>query len=70
FKESEDNVPFIYLLGEQPQAIGKCPCDGVGDEGKSHKKKDNKINQEKAELCDAMKQSRVEEEIQIKKMQT
>ncbi|MCD9644702.1 hypothetical protein HAX54_033116, partial [Datura stramonium] len=64
FEELEDGVPFIDLLGKQPKAEGKCPRDGVGDEGKSHKKKKHKkSNQEKAKLREALKQSRVKEEM-------
>ncbi|MCD7446344.1 hypothetical protein HAX54_004332 [Datura stramonium] len=49
----------------------KCPKDGAGDEGKSHKKKKHKKSkQEKAELRAALKQSRVEEEMLIKEMRT
>ncbi|MCD7465791.1 hypothetical protein HAX54_001949 [Datura stramonium] len=39
FEESEDDAPFIDLLGEQPKATKKCLRDDIGDEGESHKKK-------------------------------
>ncbi|MCD7473210.1 hypothetical protein HAX54_014867 [Datura stramonium] len=42
FEDSEEDVPFIYLFGEQPKETGKFPRDSAGDGAKSHKKKHKK----------------------------
>ncbi|MCD9641821.1 hypothetical protein HAX54_028267 [Datura stramonium] len=71
FEELEDNAPFIDLLGEQPKATKKILRDDVRDEGKSRKKKKHKRNkQEKAKLREALKQSRIEEEMHIEEIRT
>ncbi|MCE2055075.1 hypothetical protein HAX54_041893 [Datura stramonium] len=49
--ESEDDAPFVDLLGEKPKEAGKRLRNDIIDEGKSHKKKKHKHNKhEKAEL--------------------
>ncbi|MCD7465264.1 hypothetical protein HAX54_000940 [Datura stramonium] len=69
FEESEDDVPFIDLLAEKPKEARKRLRDGVVDEGKSYKKKNHKNSkQERAELRETLKWSRVEEEMCIEKM--
>ncbi|MCD9646925.1 hypothetical protein HAX54_037178 [Datura stramonium] len=68
FVESEEEEAFIDLLGEQPKAAGKRPREGAGDETKSHKKKHKKRKQEKAELREAQRLSRLEEEMRLKEI--
>ncbi|MCE5166766.1 hypothetical protein HAX54_025989, partial [Datura stramonium] len=54
--ESENDVPFIDLLGEQPKAAGIHPQDSARDEGESYKKKmHKKRKQEKVGLREALK---------------
>ncbi|MCD7462477.1 hypothetical protein HAX54_048616 [Datura stramonium] len=67
FEESEDESPFIVLSGEQPKATEKHLRNDIRDDGKTHKKKKHKHRKhEKDKLKEALKQSRVEEEMQAR----